>query len=374
MIPLNKTGYFQAGNSYDYLSKHFPGYYSYILSNAGDGLNYAYQQLYRERGSLRVGVSPLACVLAIYPIVMNGHIPVFIDIDAETFNMNARELISRDDIDAVEVIHLGGNPCEMDTICKWAKDNGKLIIEDCAQALGAFYDGVEVGNFGDYAAFSLIKNLHETTGGLLVSKHAVETDDFEPIPSHVIAYRELKRFLESHTSHHGYNPWNYLYRILLQLKESKGQRVTKEVHRLDGKRSNYLIGRFSTIEELNVRRISNANEIIKGLDGSRYQVQKVLPKGISNRNRLFLKILSGGDSQTTINKLRAKGIAANNLTQHYLNGFQPHIQEDHLLSEFYCKEQLEVYDEIFNAIIAVPSSPYLSSNEKKHIINTLNSI
>lgn len=374
MIPLNKAGYFFADSTHDYLSKHFIGYNTYILSNAGDGLNLAYQKLYEERGSLRIGVSPLACVLAIYPIVMNGHIPVFIDIDSETFNMDAQKLISRNDIDAVEVIYLGGNPCEMDIICKWAKDNGKIIIEDCAQALGSFYDGVEAGNFGDYAAFSLIKNLLETTGGLFVSKQIVDTCGFKQIPLHVIAYRELKRFLESHTSHNGYNPWNFLYRILLQIKESKGQRVTKEVHRLDDKRSNYLIGRFSNIKELNARRINNANEIIKGLDSSRYQVQKILPKGVSNRNRLFLRIISGGDAQTTIGRLRKKGIAANNLTQHYLNGFQPHILKDNLLSDFYHKKDLEVYDAIFNAIIAVPSSPYLSSSEKKHIIDTLNNI
>lgn len=373
MISLNKTGYIKIESTEDYLSSHFGGYFSHILSNAGDGLNYAYKKLYEEHGSLRIGVSPLACVLAIYPIVMNGHTPVFIDVDSDTFNMDSHQLISTADLDAVEVIHLGGNPNEMDVICKWAKDNGIIIIEDCAQALGSSYDGVELGNFGEYAVFSLIKNLHETTGGLFLCKNKIRTDSFQQIPSHIIAYRELKRFLESHTNHHSYNPWNFLYHTLLQMKERKGQRVTKEIHRLSDERSNALISRFNAIVELNSKRVSNANDIIKGTDASRYIVQKVLPKGFSNRNRLFLRLISG-DAQKIISKLREKGIAANNLTQHYLYGFQPHISKDNLLSCYYHKEQLEVYDNIFNSIIAVPSSPYLTRSEKEHIINTLNSI
>jgi len=373
MISLNKTGYIKTQSTEDYLSTHFVGYYSYILSNAGDGLNYIYKKLYEEHGSLRIGVSPLSCVLAIYPIVMNGHTPVFIDVDPDTLNMDIHQLFSTIDLDVVEVIHLGGNPNEMDVICKWAKDNDIIIIEDCAQALGSSYDGVELGNFGDYSVFSLIKNLHETTGGLFLSKHTIRTDLFQQIPSHIIAYRVLKRFLESHTNHHCYNPWNFFYSTLLQMKEKKGQRVTKDIHRLSEERSNALIKRFNTIVELNAKRVKNANDIIKGIDDSRYIVQKVLPKGLSNRNRLLLRLVSG-DAQKTISKLREKGIAANNLTQHYLYGFQPHIGKDNLLSCYYHKEQLEVYDSIFNSVIAVPSSPYLTRNEKEHIINTLNSI
>lgn len=373
MIPLNKTGYFNPDRADDYLSSHFSGYNSYILSNAGDGLNLAYQRLYEERGSLRVAVSPLACVLAIYPIVMNGHIPVFVDIDPETLNLDSKKLIATSNVDVVEVIHLGGNPNEMDLICKWAKDNDVVIIEDCAQALGSSYDGVELGNYGDYAAFSLIKNLHETTGGLFLTKNSIDMEKFQQIPSHVIAYRKLKRYLESHTNHHSYNPWNLLYRSLLQLKESKGQRVTKDVHKLNDNLSRSLYNRFSMIEELNNRRVRNANEIIGGVDSSRYIAQKVLPKGISNRNRLLMR-LSSGDAKTTISKLRSKGIAANNLTQHYLHGFQTHIIKDYLLSSYYHKERLEVYDNIFNSVIAIPSSPYLSKSEKEHIINTLNNI
>ena len=100
MIPLSKTGYCHTHIEGNYLDSHFTGRYAHILSNAGDGLNIAYRHLYETRGRLRIGVSPLACVLAIYPIIQNGHIPVFIDIDPQTFNMDSRKLLNMEGIDA----------------------------------------------------------------------------------------------------------------------------------------------------------------------------------------------------------------------------------------------------------------------------------
>ena len=65
-----------------------------LTYSSREGLNVIYRKLYEERGAMRVAVSPLTCFIAIYPIVANGHVPVFVDIDAETLNMDEEKLVA----------------------------------------------------------------------------------------------------------------------------------------------------------------------------------------------------------------------------------------------------------------------------------------
>ena len=108
-------------------------------------------------------VSPLTCLAAIFPMVFCGLKPRFVDIDSQTFNMDpqkVKEAISEDTV-AIQPIHLAGNPCDMNTIKNIAEANKLLIIEDCAQSLGAEYLGKKIG--GDIACFGFLKsfiNIH----------------------------------------------------------------------------------------------------------------------------------------------------------------------------------------------------------------------
>ena len=73
----------------------------------------------------------------------------------------------------VVAVHLYGLPCDMDIIQEICKGNNLLLVEDCAQAFGAEYDGKKVGTFGDYSCFSLHAQKNITTlgeGGVLVLK------------------------------------------------------------------------------------------------------------------------------------------------------------------------------------------------------------
>ena len=66
---------------------------------------------------------------------------------------------------AIIAVHLAGWPCDMDAIMALANKRGLAVIEDCAQASGAFYKGRPVGSFGDAAAFSFCQDKIMTTGG-----------------------------------------------------------------------------------------------------------------------------------------------------------------------------------------------------------------
>lgn len=119
--------------------------------------------------------TPITDMGAITPILYQGAIPVFADVDPETCNVTAdtiqRVLSPR--TRAIIVTHLFGNPCEMNEIMRLARAREIPVIEDCAQALLATYDGANVGTIGDIGCFSLQQGKHITTGegGLLTTNN-----------------------------------------------------------------------------------------------------------------------------------------------------------------------------------------------------------
>ena len=96
-----------------------------------------------------------------------GARPVFSDCDGESGNMTAALIAPHiaPRTKAIIVVHLAGWPCDMRPIIQLARDRGLKLIEDCAQAQGAAYQGVPVGSFGDAAIFSFCQDKIMTTGG-----------------------------------------------------------------------------------------------------------------------------------------------------------------------------------------------------------------
>ncbi len=113
---------------------------------------------------------------ALTPILYQGAIPVFCDVDPRTCNVTADAIAARitSRTKAIIVTHLFGNPCDMDPIVALAEKHSIPIIEDCAQAPLATYKGRSVGTFGAIGAFSWQQGKHVTTGegGLVVTNDA----------------------------------------------------------------------------------------------------------------------------------------------------------------------------------------------------------
>jgi perosamine synthetase len=110
---------------------------------------------------------------AITPIVYQGAVPVFADVDPRTCNVTAETIEPQlsDRTRAIVVTHLFGNPAEMTPILKLAARHGIPVIEDCAQAYLAEVDGRVVGTLGAIGCFSLQQGKHITCGegGLVVT-------------------------------------------------------------------------------------------------------------------------------------------------------------------------------------------------------------
>lgn len=100
------------------------------------------------------------------PIVHSGLIPVFVDCEVGTYNINPRLLEGAISprTRAIMVPHTLGNPCDMDIICDLVERYGLYLIEDCCDALGSTFQGRLVGTFGHLATLSFFPAHHITTG------------------------------------------------------------------------------------------------------------------------------------------------------------------------------------------------------------------
>ena len=109
------------------------------------------------------------------PIIYQNAIPVFIDSNYETWNMDPKALEEAfekyPEVKAVIVVHLYGLSADMDKIVELCKKHNVVLIEDAAESLGTTYKGKHTGTFGEYGIFSFNGNKIITTsgGGMLVS-------------------------------------------------------------------------------------------------------------------------------------------------------------------------------------------------------------
>jgi len=100
-------------------------------------------------------------------VLHQGLVPLFADVNPQTYNLDPNEVERRvtEKTKAVIPVHMLGQPADMQPILKVARQHGLMVIEDCAQANGAEYKGKKVGAFGDIGCFSFYLNKHITTGG-----------------------------------------------------------------------------------------------------------------------------------------------------------------------------------------------------------------
>jgi CDP-6-deoxy-D-xylo-4-hexulose-3-dehydrase len=100
------------------------------------------------------------------PIVQNGLVPVFVDVDIPTYNIDVQmlEQALSERTRAIMVAHTLGNPFDLDAVTAFAREHDLWLIEDCCDALGSTYRGKMVGTFGDLASVSFYPAHHITMG------------------------------------------------------------------------------------------------------------------------------------------------------------------------------------------------------------------
>ena len=226
------------GKNIDELEKGMCDYigtkYSVALASGTSALHLAVKLAGVKKGD-RVFCSDMTFSATVNPVVYEGGIPIFIDTEYDTWNMDpvalekAFELYK--DVKVVVLANLYGTPGKLDEILDICNRHNAIIIEDAAESLGAKYKGIQTGTFGKYNAISFNGNKIITTsgGGMLL------TDDrqaAEKVRKWSTQAREKAPWYQHEEIGYNYRMSNILAGIgrgqLLHLDEHIGQK--KEIY------------------------------------------------------------------------------------------------------------------------------------------------
>jgi perosamine synthetase len=127
----------------------------------------------QSRNEPEVVTSPFSFAATANAAIHAGCVPVFADIDPETFNLDAdsaAEKVSENTV-AIEPVDVYGLPADLAAFERIARKHGISVVEDAAESIGANYEGKKIGNVSDVSCFSTYatKNLHTAEGGFITT-------------------------------------------------------------------------------------------------------------------------------------------------------------------------------------------------------------
>ncbi|HQF43453.1 MAG TPA: DegT/DnrJ/EryC1/StrS family aminotransferase [Ignavibacteriaceae bacterium] len=153
-------------------SKYIDVKYSAAVCNGTVAIHVALLALGIGEGD-EVIVPSFTYIASVNAIKYTGAKPVFVDSDLTTWQIDPNKIEEKitSKTKAIMVVHLYGQPCEMDSIKQIADRHNLFIVEDCAEAFGSLYKGKHVGTIGDISTFSFFGNKTITTGegGMVVT-------------------------------------------------------------------------------------------------------------------------------------------------------------------------------------------------------------
>lgn len=148
--------------------------YGIAVTNGTASLNVAVKALKIDKGSEMI-VTSYTYVASAFCVLNAGLVPVFVDIDPQTYNIDP-DLIEEaitEKTKGIILVHFGGNPVDFDKIMPIARKYNLFVIEDCAHAHGAEWRNKPVGSWGDLGCFSFhaAKNLTCGEGGFVTTSN-----------------------------------------------------------------------------------------------------------------------------------------------------------------------------------------------------------
>ena len=266
-----------------------------------------------------------------------GAIPVFVEPDIRTFNINPAliEAAITEKTKVIIPVHLYGQACDMDPIMEVAKRHNLKVVEDCAQAHGATYKGKKVGTFGDASGYSFYpgKNL-----GALGDAGAVVTND-----------KELSDRIRAFGNYGSDYKYHHIY---------KGNNS-----RMDEIQAAFLTAKLPHLDRMNVERRRIAKMYTNGIKNSKVITPYVIPEclpvwhiyGIRCKNRDALE-----------KYLHEKGIGTN---KHY--PIPMHMQECYRDLGI-TQGELPIAEEISNTELSLPMYYGMTDEEIQYIIDAIN--
>ena len=146
--------------------------YGIAVTSGSAALDIAFKAIDLKEGD-EVIMPAFTIVSPAFSIIQQGGIPVLVDSDPYTWNMDVNQIEAKitKKTKAICIVHIYGLPADLDPILGLAKKYNLKVIEDAAEMHGQTYNGKKCGNFGDISIFSFYPNKHITTGegGMLLT-------------------------------------------------------------------------------------------------------------------------------------------------------------------------------------------------------------
>jgi aminotransferase EvaB len=330
------------GDSLKNFEEAFAGYCGVKF---GVGVNSGTDALFLGLKALGIGFGDEVITVAntavptVSAIVSTGAIPVFVDIDPETYLMDTSllEKVITKNTKCILPVHLYGQCVEMDSLSRIANAYGLQVIEDCAQSHGASFKGKMAGSMSDIAAFSFYPT--KVLGGYGDGGMVITNNDLLKEKVRRLRFYGMDKYY--YAEEHGYNS------------------------RLDELHAEILLRKLSHIDNYISRRKELARRYQQHLVGTSLSLPKTMP---DNEHVYHLYVCRHPKRDQIISRLCAKDIFVNINYQwpiHIMKGYQylgyktgdlPHTEKVAL--------------EIFN----LPMYPTLSNEEQDIVITALNDI
>ncbi len=331
--------------------------YAIVTANGTTALHLAIECTGIKPGD-EVITTPFTFIASSNSILFNGAIPIFADIDPETYNIDPEKVEEKitKKTKAILPVHIFGNPCDMKALKDIADDHNLLLIEDACQSHGAYFDGKHTGTIGNVGCFSFYasKNLPFGEGGAIVT-------DSEELKDEILCIRNHGRTLKGGYFHTkiGYN-----YR-------------TSNLHAAIG------IEQMKKLPAMLKARKENAEFLIKETaDLKGFALQKIYDKAIhgwyiaaGRTDREDLPV------QTVIEKLKAKEIGSRQIYDipSYKQPAYTEINDYYYWAKFikfpdYSKVNCPVAERIGKTHFEIPIHPGVTKENMQLIVETLHDI
>jgi perosamine synthetase len=322
-------------------------------------------------------ILPVFCAHIVAKTILSlGAIPRFVDIDSDTFNIDCDKIEENisERTKAILAVHLFGLPCDMDKINEIAKSNNLYVIEDCAQAMGAEYNGQKVGTFGDAAFFSLgrVKNITTVGGGGIITTNDYEL--YKKVSSNNLRYPTSLYVIKSLLM-------LLMYQLLLKIPNihtplissfidrivKKPEKMPENPFGLSNAQAFLAISQLKKIDSFNATRIYNSNLMSEGLSKIKGIKIPMVPKDCKHVFLRYPIIIENKEIKKTsmeiVKLLRNKGIDAT-LKDDYLIHVSPEFNN---LGD--TKGDFPVAEKTAEKLIVLPIHPKVSEKNIGTIVS-----
>jgi len=343
---------FKAGSLEEDIKNLLPSPYARITCS-GTAALYVITQILKDLSPKRTIIIPsFICPLVALAIARAGLKIAICDIQVGRFDYDLEQLenlcSSTGDILAIIVPHLGGLPADMKAISQIVKKRGIYIVEDCAQSLGAEYDGRKVGTFGEFAFFSLCrgKGLTLYEGGVLITNQEYSgmvekkftqlvKDDFLAETMAILGFLGYSIFYRPSLFWFIFNlPWNFWNLLKNKVKAAaEYNRIDFPIYKMSRFRKALGHAFFHRLAPQIIRQRKVAEYYIGHLGAQEnFRIMKELPGSLATYPYLTLLFPSKEKRDNAFNALNKRGLGAFIIYIHALTDYpymKPYLPDGH---------------------------------------------